>query len=179
MNRAVVILLASLIASAAFATTYVRVEKDGTKTYSDRPIPGGKPVDLESAQTYSNQQPTITAPASNGPREQQLLDQMSDFRYSSCTISPANDSTFVNPESVTIRVELSPDLQPAHTLSVTVDGQPIPGGPNSRGATLTEVYRGSHTISMTVRDSFGQSLCSVSSTFHVQRPSLNSPARRN
>ena len=37
-----VLVLASLcVVSTAQATTYVRVEKDGTKTYSDRPIPGG------------------------------------------------------------------------------------------------------------------------------------------
>ena len=37
------------LASSVLATTYVRVEKDGTKTYSDRPLPGGQPVELEPA----------------------------------------------------------------------------------------------------------------------------------
>ena len=40
-------------ATVALATTYVRVEKDGTKTYSDRPIPGGVPVEVQPAQGYS------------------------------------------------------------------------------------------------------------------------------
>ncbi len=55
MTRALlVIFIGSLLAaSAALATTYVRVEKDGTKTYSDRPLPGGQPVDIQPAQTYS------------------------------------------------------------------------------------------------------------------------------
>jgi hypothetical protein len=54
MKRAsLVILLGSLLAaSASQATTYVRIEKDGSKTYSDRPLPGGHPVDIEPAQTY-------------------------------------------------------------------------------------------------------------------------------
>ena len=47
------LVLGSLIAVTAQATTYVRVEKDGTKTYSDRPIPGGQPIDVQPAQTYS------------------------------------------------------------------------------------------------------------------------------
>jgi hypothetical protein len=178
MKRLPVILLATLFTVTAAATTYVRVEKDGTKTYSDRPIPGGKPVELEPAQTYSSQQPTISTPRSNAPIEQQLLDQLSDFRYESCTVSPANDTTYVNPEKVTVGVQISPELQPTHTLVLTVDGQPVPGGPNVRNATLTEVYRGTHTVAVTVTNGYGQTMCSASASFHVQRPSLNSPARR-
>ena len=179
MKRLPVILLASLFGVTAAATTYVRVEKDGTKTYSDRPIPGGKPVDLEPAQTYSNQQPTISTPRSNVPIEQQLLDRLSDFRYASCSVAPANDTTYVNPEMVIVGVQLSPELQPTHKLTLTVDGQPVPGGENARSATLTEVPRGTHTVTVRVTNGYGQTMCSASSSFHVQRPSLNSPARRN
>jgi hypothetical protein len=178
MKRLPVILMASLFAVTAAATTYVRVEKDGTKTYSDKPIPGGKPIDLEPAQTYSGQQPTISTPRSNVPIEQQLLERLKDFRYASCAVSPANDTTYVNPEMVIVGVRLTPELQPSHTLVLTVDGQPVPGGPNTRSATLTEVYRGTHTVAVTVTDGYGQTVCSASASFHVQRPSLNSPARR-
>ncbi len=61
-RQSLVLLLGSLCAvSAALATTYVRVEKDGTKTYSDRPMPGGQPIDVQPAQTY-----TATPPGSVG-----------------------------------------------------------------------------------------------------------------
>src|SRR5688572_3906768 len=64
------ILLGSLcLVSTALATTYVRVEKDGTKTYSDRPIPGGQPVELQSAQTYTAAPAPPTADP-NSPAEQ-------------------------------------------------------------------------------------------------------------
>jgi hypothetical protein len=178
MKRLPVILLASLFAVTAAATTYVRVEKDGTKTYSDKPIPGGKPIELEPAQTYSSQKPTVTTPRSNQPIEQQLLDQLEDFRYMSCDVSPANDTTYVNPERVVVEVRLTPELQSTHTLVLTVDGQPVPGGPNVRNATLTQVHRGTHTVAATVTNGYGQTVCSASASFHVQRPSLNSPARR-
>ena len=52
-TRLLLVLVSVAAASAALATTYVRVEKDGSKTYSDRPLPGGQPVELEPAQTYS------------------------------------------------------------------------------------------------------------------------------
>src|SRR4051812_46503667 len=86
------VLLGSLcVLSTAQATTYVRVEKDGTKTYSDRPIPGGQVVDLQPAQTYS-------VPAASGytPRSSDS-NELTDFRYDSCPISPQHDSTFTNP----------------------------------------------------------------------------------
>ncbi len=61
--------------STALATTYVRVEKDGTKTYSDRPIPGGSPStcsprratrrplrrESSSASSRDSRKPTISA----------------------------------------------------------------------------------------------------------------------
>jgi hypothetical protein len=46
-RQTLALLLGSLCATAALATTYVRTEKDGTKTYSDRPIPGGQPIDVQ------------------------------------------------------------------------------------------------------------------------------------
>jgi hypothetical protein len=178
MKRLSLLFLATVCTASAFATTYVRVEKDGSKTYSDRPIPGGQPVELASAQTYS----APTGPNLIGrdqiPREQQLLDQMDDFRYSSCAVTPSNDTSYTNPESVSVGVALSPALRAEDTITVTVDGQPIPGGPNAMSATLTTVYRGSHTVAAVVKDRYGKTLCQATSSFHVVRPSLNSPARR-
>src|SRR5690349_7611157 len=113
------LLMASLtLASAAIATTYVRVEKDGTKTYSDRPIPGGQPVELQPAQSYSS--PPTPASSSNLTREQQLLQQTDDFKYNSCTLTPANDSTFSNPQEVLISVSLVPMPRPYDLVELTV-----------------------------------------------------------
>jgi hypothetical protein len=177
MKRLFLICLATVCAASAFATTYVRVEKDGSKTYSDRPIPGGQPVELATAQTYSA--PNVSVPASGQtPREQQLLEQMDDFRYASCAVTPTNDTSFTNPESINVGVALSPALRATDTITVTVDGQPIPGGPNALSAELTTVYRGSHTIAAIVKNRYGKTLCQATAAFHVIRPSLNSPARR-
>src|SRR5215510_10893355 len=108
MKRASLTILGSLLiaATAAQATTYVRVEKDGTKTYSDRPLAGGHPVELQPAQTYSAPQST-PAPRSNMPGEQRELMDAANFRYQ-CALTPGNDQTFQNPESVTLSVSLSP-----------------------------------------------------------------------
>jgi Domain of unknown function (DUF4124) len=176
MKRAFVLTLSSLlVATAALATTYVRVEKDGTKTYSDRPIPGGQPIDIQPAQTYSAPAPS---PTNTGvPREQQALMEAANFRYAGCAVTPRSDETFHSPESVTLAVLLTPNLRPGDRVSFSVDGAAVTGGDAPTSVILPEPFRGSHTVNVQVTDREGKSLCSASSTFHVQRPTLNSPAR--
>jgi hypothetical protein len=176
MKRSLALITLSLAAATAFATTYVRVEKDGTKTYSDRPIPGGTPIEVQSAQTYSA--PAASTPSSGASREQQLLNEMGDpFRYESCAVTPPADQTFTNPESVPLGVQLSPPLRPGDVLTLRLDGMAV-GGPDAMSFLVKPVARGSHTVSAEVKDRFGRSLCASSSTFHVFQPSLNSPARQ-
>lgn len=167
-----VVLMASMAAaSAALADTYVRVEKDGTKTYSDRPIPGGKVVVLESAQTYT------AAPASTDssrPLEEQSLANAANFQYATCTISPANDETFQNPESVVVSFSSEPLLRSDDTLNLTLDGAPV----GDSSTVMQTPDRGSHTVSAQIVDSSGRTLCSAQSTFHVQRTNLNSQQRQ-
>jgi hypothetical protein len=176
MKRSITaLLLGSLCAvSTALATTYVRVEKDGTKTYSDRPIPGGKAIDLEPAQSY----PAQPAPAnSNLPREQQLVQEVDSFTYQSCGVTPENDATLFNPEVVSIAVVTAPALRPLDTVILTVDGQSV-GQPGITSHAMTQPARGTHTVAVTIRNRSGRVLCNVTSSFHVQRPSINTPGRR-
>jgi hypothetical protein len=168
-----VIVVGSLCASAAVATTYVRVEKDGTKTYSDRPLPGGKPVEVQPVQTYSTPAPRLPIPSSSA-RDQQQND---NFRYQSCRVRPDNDVTFTNPEEVKIDVIVEPGLRSDDVITMTVDGQPV-GGPNTSSFTMSPVDRGTHTVGVTVTNILGQVLCNSTSSFHVMRPSVNSPGRR-
>jgi len=173
-RQLLVLLIGSLCVTTALATTYVRVEKDGTKTYSDRPIPGGVPVDLQPAQTYS----APPAPANPRPNEEELLRQTEDFRYQSCTVTPANDTTFPNPESVVITVSTSPPLRGGDVITMTIDGQPA-GPPNTMSYTMQPAYRGTHTVGISVANPTGKNVCSFTSVFHVQQPGVNSPARQS
>jgi hypothetical protein len=178
MARAsLVIFISSLLASsAALATTYVRVEPDGTKTYSDRPLPGGHPVDIQPAQTYSAPATPPPRDSSRSPEEQALLDA-ANFRYE-CALVPRNDETFQNPETVTLSVALTPGLRSGDEVQFTLDGAVVPSGNSLTSATLTLPERGSHTASVRVMDRYGKSVCVQNTTFHVQRTNLNSPARQ-
>jgi hypothetical protein len=178
MKRAsFVILLGSLLAAAtAQATTYVRVEKDGSKTYSDRPLPGGQPVDIQPAQTYSA---PSTPPATNSARspEQQEALAAANFQYS-CSLTPRADETFQNPESVMIAVQLTPALRPGDLVKFSVDGTPVPNEENATSRVLEYPDRGSHTASVQVADRSGKTVCSTSTKFHVPRAGVNAPGRR-
>jgi uncharacterized protein DUF4124 len=176
MKRPILLMASLAAASAALATTYVRVEKDGTKTYSDRPIPGGHPVELEAAQTYSAPPSASAPPDSTLPAEQRLLQQIDDFTYSTCAISPENDSTFTNPTNVPVTVNVSPEVRVGDLLQLSIDGKPA--APGVRSMTLDPAYRGTHVVQVTIKDQFGRMLCSSSISFHVMRPSVNMPARR-
>ena len=168
-----VLVIASLgVVSTALATTYVRVEKDGSKTYSDRPLPGGQPIDVQPAQSYS-----APPQPSTGSRIGYAQEMVDNFTYGSCTITPANDSTFNNPEMVPISVATSPPLRPNDTVIMNVDGQNI--APGTMNYTMTPVNRGTHTVSVTITSRTGRQVCSASTSFHVTRPSLNSPANAN
>jgi hypothetical protein len=177
MKRLTHLLMAATVtiaaASAALATTYVRVEKDGSKTYSDRPLPGGQPVELQAPQTYTA--PPAT-PNQNLPAEQRLLRGIDDFRYESCALSPPKDETFVNPESVAISVSTAPALRPGDVVNFTVNGRPM--GSGQRDFLLSPVERGSHLVQVSIKDGYGRELCNSSTEFHVRRPSIYSPGRR-
>lgn len=176
LTRLMLVLVSAAAASAALATTYVRVEKDGSKTYSDRPLPGGQPVELEAAQTYTPPPTPDSRANANLPAEQRALQGVSDFTYTSCSITPENDATFVNPENVPVSVTTVPALRPGDSVNLVIDGQAAP--PMSRDFVLSPAHRGTHTATATLKDSYGRVLCSASVSFHVQRPSLNLPGRR-
>lgn len=179
MSRAFFITMSSLLAATALvgptqATTYVRVEKDGTKTYSDRPLPGGQPIEIEPAQTYSA--PPSSPVDRNRPREERELMDAANFKYTVCSLSPKNNETYTNPQTVAVALALSPMLRGGDDAKISVDGTVV----NANGAlnaTLEMPDRGTHSVTAQVTDRFGKSVCEASTTFHVQRPSINSPTR--
>ncbi|HUQ11616.1 MAG TPA: hypothetical protein VM146_14980 [Steroidobacteraceae bacterium] len=176
MKRLSLLMVSLAAASMALATTYVRVEKDGSKTYSDRPLPGGKPVELEPVQTYSAPQNTHAPSSSDLPAEQRALEGIDDFTYSSCSLSPANDETIPNPETVSVSVSLEPALRAGDTVNLVVDGKAA--DPYQTTLILQPVERGAHTASVALKDNHGRTLCSSSVTFNVMQPALARPRRR-
>jgi len=177
MSRVILLMTCSVLATSALATTYVRVEKDGTKTYSDRPLPGGQPVDIQPAQTYSAPAQSSAIGDSRRPREELEMREAANFRYTLCQLAPPNDQTFTNPAKVDVTLTLNPPLRPGDELKILVDGSPPPATASALSVSLQQPERGSHTVTAEIKDRYGKGLCAASTTFHVQRPSVNSPGR--
>jgi Domain of unknown function (DUF4124)/Bacterial Ig domain len=156
---------------AAAATMYRWVDANGVVHYSDQPQPGAQQVAMPSAQTYrATPVPTTTPDATPKPADAP--------GYQSCSItSPAADDTLFAPETVTISVQVSPNLRPGDQVLVTLDGATLQSG--SSGALSFQVAgpeRGAHTLSAAVHDAQGNTVCNAPDiTFNIQRPSLLSP----
>jgi hypothetical protein len=179
MRRTVLIsLLASCLASLAFsvavATTFYRwVDADGIVHYSDRPAPGSKKIEVEdsrpaaanSAASLPRAKNAAAAPAIAAP-------------YTSCEIlHPSAEQTLVNVWSVTVELDLQPELRPGDSVVLQYDGNPAADQP-PRGTSfvLTSVVRGAHNIAAKVVDLSGRTVCqSGAVTFYVRQPSVLSP----
>lgn len=79
-----------------------------------------------------------------------------------------------------MRVRLEPELKPGHLLSLYLNGKLVEGqSPKSTDFTLTDLARGSYTLTASVMDAAsGESKTTAPVTFYVQQPSLLSPLRR-
>jgi hypothetical protein len=166
------ITLAALTATAN-ATIYRWVDEQGVVHYSDQPHAGAEKVQVAAPQVYSAPPPSKTASAPLALQAQASGSQMS------CEIdSPTNDQMFMNAHSVSGHVHL-PFNTAGLKVVVLMDGQPV-NTDASGGFTIDPVERGTHTLSASVVDPNGQTVCqSQSVTFHVHQPSTQAPNPAN
>ena len=174
--RTVLIVLGILLATAASATTYKWVDRNGVTHYSDRPQPGAEIVELQPAQTFDAPAPTSSARAT--PRNQHANNAVT---YAKLDLwKPSNDEVFTNTaNTVPVRLRLEPDLQAGHSVWLYLDGKRVDGQPtNAVSFDLTEVPRGTHTVNAVVVDVSGVPLIkSQSVTFHLRQVSTLAPNR--
>jgi len=153
-------------------TLYKWVDRDGTTHFSDQPHPGAEAIVVQEIQTV----PPLEVPAAARPSP-----ATEAYSYDSVTFtSPANEETIRdNSGNVSVTVAVTPPLRPdfGHRLTVLMDGGLIG---ESESILLTNVDRGTHSLTATVVDGQGKVLASGSSTFHLQRHSVlnNAPAQQ-
>ena len=158
--------------SAGAAELWRWKDADGVMHYSDRPVPGAERITVQSTQRSSGEfTPRPAAPVEAPP----------EVRYTRCIVSsPQNDETFNNVDSVDAVVTVEPALQPDHSVQVFLNGAVYTGWPPASIAhTLTNLFRGSYTLSVRVLDANGRPACTGSIVnFHVRQASLLQPGRR-
>ena len=162
--------------------TYRWVDADGVH-YSDQPQPGAEIVELGKPQTYTAAATPTTATATATAPARRA--RSTTLPYDSCAVvQPADEQVLFEAEGVTLSVQLSPGKRPGDQVAVSFDGKPLAGdSPDQLDFRVAPIDRGSHTVSATVRDAGGRSICqSATVTFYVRQTSAlapNSPVRRH
>jgi len=169
--RAVLVLLLSIGPSVLTAAdTYMWVDENNERHWSDTPHPGAQKVELRPQNSYSAPPPVRSPPAAAAGA--------AGTPYQSCSIAqPSEDQVFFDIEALTISVQLTPARRPGDVVIVTLDGTPIaPAGGSGTDVTVSPIYRGTHVAAATVRDVSGRTLCTAAAvTFHVRQHSVLRP----
>ena len=151
---------------AGTTTVYKVVNPDGSVSFSDQP--------QDHAQTLQVA-PVTTIPAQKVIQNQKLTPDNKPSAettyYQSLSISsPADDSAFHSGSgNIQVTVDLNPSLRPGHSLELILDSTPIATQASTQFQ-LTNVDRGTHTLTIKILDPQQQVLKSSSSKFTLHRP---------
>ena len=165
------LLIASLIALPVSAEVFMYVDAQGNRVFTDQPKSGNaKRVPLTTNNRIAAN-PTNAAPllAQSSPEVQALL------HYEVLRIMiPEPDATIrSNTGEVIVSATNEPALQPGHRYRLLLDGQPTAEPGLSPVFPLSNIDRGSHTLSVEILDEQGRIVeRTASQPFHMQRTSL-------
>lgn len=169
MNKQKIIMataLAFILTGITNAEVYKRTNPDGSVEFTD--VPSKQKEEAVPLSPMS----TFKAPVSSLPQTRRdAPPPVPAPGYTSLTITdPANDAAIrSNSGDVSVAVSVAPALSAKHTLVLLVDGQAM--GEYADGAfALSNVDRGSHTLTAQVLDENGEELMSSEPVvFHLQR----------
>lgn len=165
------ILVCVVISSISFADTiiYKKVNKDGTITFSDQPLPGAIEIVIQqqasiipSASVQNSALPTPTV-------------KVKEKEYSLIVVSPENEATIRNNAGeFSIRAKLQPDLGGLYLLEINGTQYESPTGV----FTLENMDRGEYQYKVSFADNSGKVIAlSESRRLFLHRASVLSPAR--
>jgi len=162
--------------SSAFAQMYKWVDKEGNISYSDQPpYKGAEQLDAPALSTVSRTRATPQQSADNTePAED---DKKEVTKYTELKItSPMNDETIRDNSgnfSISFTVKPALDTNFKHTFSVSMNGKVVKNNLTSGSASFSNIDRGTHSISVSVKDKSGKTLRkSKSVTIHLHRQSV-------
>lgn len=175
---------ASLNAYSANETVmYKKIDKDGNVVFTDKPIPGSKPVKIKT-DTNVVETPKVTLPKRTRPNNNRQDQTQQEFSYDTFAIdAPKNDEAIrANDGNINVVVGLSPRLLPNHSVQLKLDGKDISQAQKVPYFSLSEMERGTHELqAVIVDDETGEEVQnSETITFHILIASrLNNKKRRN
>lgn len=167
--------------SDAQARIYKTVDKDGNVVFTDVPPKDhSTAIEIDEGNVYTP--PTAAVPAQTGSTQATNDAEEADeptAAYSRLQIvTPEHDQAVrENAGNLNVVVSLSPTLTASHRIQILLDGAVLAteAGTNLQ---LSNVDRGTHVLTAQVVDTGGNTLITSDPTsFHMQRISVNSPAR--
>ena len=165
-----------LLAAPAFGTDVYRwVDADG-QHFSDQWRPGAEKIRLEDAATVTASKAPASGPA--GAPAPKGKPPASSGAYEALEISsPAQEEVLWNiAGQLHVSVQLNPSLRPGDGLRLFLDGEQQGVPPGATEVTLTNVFRGVHTLKAEVVDLKGKVLAeSQPTTFVVRQTSISTP----
>ena len=150
-----------------FGEVYKTVDEDGNIIFTDRPVTNSEKIKLKELKTTETVKPSSSSSGSSSRGE-----NTEDFSYKKLLVSSPTDGSSIrsNTGNVSISVVSEPSLRSGHRVLITMDGKELSKG-TGKSTSLTNVDRGTHTISVSIIDSSSNSIISASSTFSVLRAS--------
>lgn len=173
--RALLVLLMLVAPLAAAAEVYKWVDEKGVVHYTDQPpADDAKPAKLPPLQTYKegarpdlrkfDKTPTTTTNKTAGAGVQIQV------------VTPGHDETFRGGErSVPVAVMVTPSLAEGQSLMYYMDGVARSSTTTDTSFVMTDVERGSHSVSVALIERGQEVARSSTVTFHMKPPT----ARRN
>lgn len=163
-------LLAVALPLVALAGTYKWVDKNGNVHYSDTPPPeGAQEVELPKPMTF--EAPDVPHRPAPDRVEAEAAPAYRRFEF----ISPKQDQVFwaVGGE-VPVQLAVEPALRDGDRVQLFVNGELTANSPlGGLGTTLTDVYRGAHSLRAVIVDVDGNEILSTAPvTFHVKQRSI-------
>lgn len=156
MIRSLLLLL--FVPGVASAVICKTVGPDGSVTYADVPAAQcEQPVDLPAFSTYT---PRVPVRATAGPVPGAAVDGADFAGYRALSITQPADGGTVrdNTGQVNVSLQLEPGLQSGHHVRLTLDGAPVSGNFGGLAIDLSNVPRGTHTLTAAIHDAGGARL---------------------
>jgi hypothetical protein len=173
VRKGFILVFAVLLPTLATAQVYKHVDEKGNVTFSDQPAPNAEKIDINPTNTTAP--PSAEAfppPPPPAPAE-------AETAYKLAITSPANETIIPRgPGNFSVSASVSPALKGSHMLQLMMDGEAREEPQKGTTWTLTNVFRGEHTIQVAVIDGDGKQLnISDGIKVFVFRPSVNDANR--
>lgn len=169
-----VLLCLACISWPTAAEIFKTVDEHGKVTYTDNPK--DKPAE-DVTLKRTNIQPAVK-PKPPVVKAAESEEEVS--RYSLAIRSPTEGTRLSHGDQVLhVSVSISPELSSEHGLQATLNGEPHGPIYQSTDLVLDELYRGTYQLGVRLLNRKGEVLAQAQPvTIHIQRISINSPARR-